>query len=128
MKVSTTGSTARIVRNFTITEGNPVVGMAYSSPPKKVVVDRGSIEYLYRDGRWIVKNGYAINVAGDVLRKDETRSKNTHSRNGEEAPNTWREPEYVPREDWAWIQPIIDLLRPNGDLSMMILNDSEVDW
>lgn len=126
MKVSTVDTTARISRQFVITEDNPVVNMAYSSPPKKVVVDRGTIEYLWRDGRWIVEDHWAVMVAGDVLKKDGTRSKNAHARSGQDAPNTRRSPEYVPAEDWQWIQPIIDLLRPNGDLSMMILNEFEV--
>lgn len=128
MKISTTGSAARIVRNFTITEGNPVVHMAYSSPPKKVIIDRGTIEFTYQDGRWIVKNHWAIDVVGDVLKKDDTRSKNTHKRDAAEAPNSWREPEYVPHEDWAWIKPIIEILRPTGDLAMMTMTDAEVDW
>ena len=126
MKVSSTNSNATITRSFTITEGNPVVHMAYSSPPKEVVVDRGTIKYTWDGGRWVVKDCWAVVVVGDVLKKDGTRSKNTHSRKGEAEPNTWREPEYVPHENWAWLQPIIDLLRPSGDLSMMVLTDSEV--
>jgi hypothetical protein len=126
MKVSSTNSAARIVRSFVITEGNPVVHMAYSSPVKEVVVDRGTIEYTFENGRWIVKNHWAVEVVGDVLKKDRTRSKNAHKRTAADAPNTWSSPELVVHETWAWLQPIIDLLRPNGDLSMMVLTEAEV--
>ena len=126
MKVTTTGSNATITRSFTITEGNPVVGMAYSSPPKEVIIDQGTIKYAWQDGRWVVRNEYAVNVVGDVLKKDRTRSKNTHSRYAAARPGSWRDPELVVAEDFEWLNPIIDLLRPNGDLSMMTLNDSEV--
>lgn len=128
MKVSTTGSNARIVRQFVITEDNPVVGMAYASQPKKVIVDRGVIEYTWQDGRWVVKNEYAVDVVGDVLKKDGARSKNVHSRHPNSVINSYRHPELRLADDFLWLQPIIDLLRPNGDLSMMILNESEVDW
>lgn len=128
MKVSSTDSHAEIIRQFTITEGNPVVGMAYSNPPKLVVVERGAIRYTWQDGKWIVRNEWAVKTVGTVLKKDGTPSKNTHSREGGTAANSWRNPEYVPAQDWKWIEPIIDLLRPNGDLSMMTLTESEVDW
>lgn len=126
MKVSSTDTFAKITRQLVITEGNPVVHMAYSNPPKKVIVDKVIIEYTWQDGRWVVKDRWAVDVVGDVLKKDDTRSKNTHKRDAAEAPNSWLEPEYVPHETWAWIQPIIELLRPNGDLSMMVLNEAEV--
>jgi len=126
MKVTTEQTSATITRSFVISTDNPVVGMAYSSPPKEVVVDRGTIEYTWKDGRWVAKDRWAVTVVGDVLKKDGTRSKNTHTRNAREAQGSWSAPELVLHEDWAWLQPIIDLLRPNGDLSMTVLNEAEV--
>jgi len=127
MKVTTGQAHATISRSFVINTDNPVVDMAYSNPPKEVVVDRGTIEYDWKDGRWIVKSYWSVTVVGDVLKKDGTRSKNTHSRNAREARGSLRAPELVLHEDWAWLQSIIDLLRPNGDLSMTVLNEAEVD-
>jgi hypothetical protein len=125
MKVSSEGSHETVVRQFTITEGNPVVPMAYSEMAKKVQVERGSISYQYRDGRWIVKDYWAIDVVGSVLKKDGTPGKSEHRRRPESPSGriTWQ---YVPAPGWEWLQAIINLLRPVGDLSMMTLNETEV--
>lgn len=129
MKVSTTNSQMTVTRQFTITEDNPVIGMAYSSPPKKVIVDRGVIKYTWEDGGWKVRDAWSIDLTGDVLKKDGTRSENAHSRHPEDDYD-WRlgfpSREWVAPEDYRWLESIVTLLRPNGDLSMMILNDSEV--
>lgn len=129
MKVSTTNSQMVVTRQFTITEDNPVVDMAYSSPPKKVIVDRGVIKYTWEDGGWKVRTGRSIVLAGDVLKKDGTRSKNAHSRSPEDDYD-WKPGgpgrEWAAPEDYRWLESIVALLRPNGDLSMMVLDESEV--
>jgi hypothetical protein len=126
MKVSSEESYATVVRQFTITEGNPVVPMAYSEMAKKVQVERGSISYQYRDGRWIVKNYHAIDVVGSVLKKDGTPGKSEHRRHPGSPSDWWSTWQYVPAPGWEWLQAIINLLRPVGDLSMMNPHETEV--
>ncbi len=125
MKVSSEESYATVVRQFTITEGNPVVPMAYSETAKKVQVERGSISYTLKDGRWIVKGHWTIDVVGSVLKKDGTPGKSVHRRRPESPSGqiTWQ---YVPAPGWEWLQAIINLLRPVGDLSMMNPHETEV--
>lgn len=104
----------KITRYFTIDDDRPVVHMAYSDPPKKVVIERGHIDYTFDvdTGRWVAKDAWAITVSGTVLKKDGTPSKNSHSRNG--------------AQDWKWMGAIIDLLRPKGTVATMKLNGTEV--
>lgn len=122
MKVSTQLATLRVTRRFTITENHPIVGMAYATQPKKVRVESGQIEYSYKDGRWVIDNEYAINLNAIVLKKDGTDSLNKHSRH----PNTvsYRDVTFTP--DFAWLQPVVDILRPRGDLSMITLTEHEL--
>lgn len=130
MKVTTMTTQMVVTRQFTITEDNPVVGMAYSSPPKKMIVDRGVIKYTWEDGGWKVRDAWSIDLTGDVLKKDGTRSKNVHTRNPEDDYN-WKlgfsSREWVAPEGYQWLESIVALLRPGGDLSMTILQDYEVD-
>ena len=127
MKVTSGHDSRRITRRFTIEADQPVVAMAYSNPPKKVVIERGEINYTFDSeiGRWVAKDGWAITVAGTVLKKDGTPSKNDHSRRAADKYFQGQS-EYVPAEGWEWLQLIIDLLRPTGHVSMIILNEAEV--
>jgi hypothetical protein len=127
MKVTSGQDSQRITRRFTIEADQPVVAMAYSNPPKKVVIERGSIDYTFdsESGRWVAKDAWAITVAGTVLKKDGTPSKNDHSRRAQEKYLRGQR-EYIPAEGWEWLQLIIDLLRPTGHVSMMTLNEAEV--
>jgi len=126
MKVTTQSTTARIIRRYAIADG-PIVAMAYSNPPKNIRVTGGNIEYTLKDGDWVVKDSFAASVNGIVLKKDGTDSKNNHSRNaGEDWNASYRAGRLVIAEGWEWLQEIIDLLRPNGDLTMTVLNDHEV--
>ena len=125
MKVSTKSTTATIVRQFEITEGHPVVLMAYSLAGKKIRVESGEIKYTWKGGRWVVFNEYAISLVGVVLKKDGSDSLNQHSR----IAGAKRVPSFNPWElsqDFLWLQPIVDLLRPKGDLSMITLTETKV--
>lgn len=116
MKVTSGSTNMRIKRRVSITEDRPTVPMAYARPPKQVLVDHAEIEYVWKNGEWVVDSWVSVRVSGDVLKKDGEPSKNQHTRH---APDHREEP-------WAWLDTIIDLLRPNGHLSMMVLKDSEV--
>lgn len=127
MKVTSENTSQEITRRFTIDEDRPVVHMAYSDPPKKVVVERGHISYTFDadTGRWIAKDYWSITVAGTVLKKDGTPSKNDHKRHAAEDYRRGQA-EYVPAEDWKWMGVIVDLLRPKGTVATMKLNGTEV--
>lgn len=124
MKVSSARTHLEIRRSFEITEGGPIVSMAYSSPPKKVRVLSGTITYTLDEGRWIARNKWSVKLNTVVLKKDGTDSKNFHQRTAES--NGEFRHELVPADGWEWLGEIIELLRPTGDLSMTILRGHEV--
>lgn len=124
MKVSTETANMKIKRWFHIDEDQPVVGMAYSRDGKKVRVIRGTIEYLWKDGQWVVDSEFSVDLVTVVLKKDGSDSLNTHARHADTKS-------YSGKENWteefAWIKPIVDLLRPTGELSLALLAEYEVD-
>lgn len=127
MKVSTgSNESMKVVRRFIITEGEPVVAMAYSQPPKKVRIDRGVIQYTWRDGGWQVESEWAVNLTGTVLLKSGLPGKNTHTRHPDSDPAFRREPFLVLAEGWEWLDEIISLLRPSGEVSVEQLSEYEV--
>lgn len=109
-----------ITRWFRITGEPPIVPMLHSLTGKKFEVTDGKIEYAWRDGRWILANDWAIEVTGNVLKKDGTPGLNSHIRRG---PDTSR---FGGEEPWPWLDTIVDLLRPDGDLNLPALTDHEV--
>lgn len=121
MKVTSGNTNMRIKRRADITEGHPTIAMAYARPPKTVVVDHVEIEYTWKNGAWVVNSVFSVDISGVVLKKDGEPSKNRHSRH---APSTGGYDKEAPA---PWLDAIIDLLRPHGDLSMMVLRDAEVD-
>lgn len=114
MKVSTQNTKIEIRRWFTIDEDHPVVPMAYARPPKEVRIERGYIDYQWKDGRWVCDSSWDVSVSGPVLKKDGTPSKNNHSRS---APHRYD----TDPEAWPWLDEIIDLLRPAGDVTLVAL-------
>jgi hypothetical protein len=108
-----------MTRVLDITEGRPVVDQAYSN--RKVRVTSVEIKYAFdvERARWYVRGHHHVKVSGAVLRKDGKDSKLTHDRWPEPAPGTFRSPEYVAHPDWAWLAPLIDLMRPTiGGMSV----------
>lgn len=127
MKITSRPTHATVTRQFTIDADHPVADMAYARPPKKVRIERGVIHYTLKDGRWIVDTPYAIDIAGTVLKKDGTPSANSHKRSPkDDFQASLAAGELVLSEDFTWLKPIIDLLRPSGELAMFHLNDTEV--
>lgn len=129
MKITTENSSARIDRSFTITEDQPVVPMAYSRNDKKVRISRGTITYRWTDGAWTVKDSYGVDLVGTVLKKDGSDSMNDHRRNPEDHWSTSAAADLADKltDDFQWLAPIINLLRPTGDVAMMMLNETEVN-
>lgn len=127
MKITSQNTHATVTRSFTIDADRPVVDMAHSSPPKKVRISRGVIRYDYEDGRWIVGGGYSIDISGTVLKQDGADSKNDHKRKpGEDWKATRAAGAYVPSEEFTWLRPIINLLRPAGAVALVKLAKAEV--
>lgn len=116
-----------VTRQFIITEDEPVVPMTYSSPPKKVRIERGAIEYQWFDGGWHVRNEYAVSLTGTVLLKNGLPGKNLHTRPAESQPRSWSNPFLIVADGWQWLDEIIWLLRPTGIApGMLVLDDHEV--
>lgn len=128
MKISTPKEAhLRVTRQFIITENEPVVPMAYSLTEKKVRIERGTIEYVWQDGGWAVRNEYAVDLVGTVLLKSGLPGKNVHSRHAESQTGSRRDPFLVVADGWEWLDEIICLLRPQGAApGMLVLDDHEV--
>lgn len=120
MRITTTGTTVSVNRHVALTDA-PIVtpdGYRRSFQPDSLV-----ITYVWRDGRYVADR-YGIVMTGPWIKKDGTPAAD---RAGSIRPEAfWRESSTHWTEDWAWLQPIIDLLRPDGDLSMTVTNDLEI--
>jgi hypothetical protein len=119
MRITTTETTVSVTRHVALTDA-PIVtpeGYRRSLQPDKLL-----ITYVWRDGRYVTDR-YGIVMAGPWIKKDHTPAAD---RAGSIHPETQKFPSTDWAEQWAWLQPIIDLLRPDGDLSMTIANDHEV--
>lgn len=123
MKVTSKGARAEIVQAADITEDHPVVPAAYFDPPKKVRVEYVSITYTWIDGSWKVEDEDHVTLRGTVLKKDGTPGKTDHRRRPK--TRSWTDRTYAP--EFAWLYPVIDLLRPSGDISMTVLDEAEVE-
>lgn len=125
MKISTSSASASVVRRFTIEADRPVVSMAYAARPRKVVITRGEIRYTLVDGEWVVKDIWSISISGAVLKNDGTESKNDHTRHPGGGGRWGVSMELV--EEFEWLNPIIDALRPMGDLLTADFDGIEVE-
>lgn len=121
MKVSTDKSRATVRRVARITEDQPVVKpVGYRRPFR---VDTVVIDYEWEDGTFRADDSFSIHMEGHWVKKDGTDALDRAA---------GMRPDYVSyysrewQEQYAFLEPIIDRLRPNGDLSMMILTDAEV--
>lgn len=125
MKISSTSTAATVVRRFTIEADRPIVRMAYASRPRKVRIARGTIQYAWNGQEWTVKDAWSIDVAGPVLKNDGTDSKNDHSRHPDDIYR-FRGQAMALTEEFEWLYPIIDLLRPVGTLALAEHDGTEV--
>jgi len=112
MKVTSEEATATVRRIARITEDHPVIHPA--GYRRAFRVDTVEIEYTWANGEFTVASRFHVHMNG-------------HDR------ATGMRPEY---EDWSartyqpqydFLKPIVALLRPNADLSMMTLNETEVN-
>lgn len=122
MKITTARTNQSVTRHFEITEQQPIVPMAYSQAGRKVRIERGSIEYTWQDGEWVAHSDWSINLNGVILLKNGGDSKNSHTRHP--GRTSWR-PGSPWKPEFEWIQPIIDLLRPVGALSLTEVKPDE---
>jgi hypothetical protein len=123
MKVTSKDTRAEIVRWVDITEDHPVVPAAYFDPPKNVRVEHVSITYTWIDGSWKAIGADHVTLRGTVLKKDGTPGKADHRRRPK--TRSWTDRTYAP--EFAWLYPVIDLLRPSGDVSMAVPDEAEVE-
>ena len=123
MKVSTQAAYLTVDRQFTIDENRPVVTPDSLSGGKQVRIYRGVITYVWKDGDWTLNSRWSIDLLGVVLKKDGTESQLDHRTHPEQtsyrADATWT-------AQYTWIQAVVDLLRPSGDLAMTVLDQTEV--
>lgn len=107
---------------FFITEDQPVVAMTNSSTGKKLRVYHGIIKYHFRNGRWDIKSRWDVVLVGAVLKQDGSDSKN----NTRQEPDTSYGIQWEFTDEYVWLMPIIDLLRPAGKIGIMVANNATV--
>jgi hypothetical protein len=98
--------------------------MRITTKSTQVAVTR---EVALTDAPVVTPDGYRRafqpDMAGPWIKKDGTPA-------ADRAGSIHPEIQKFPNTDWteqsAWLQPIIDLLRPNGNLSVTITNDHEI--
>jgi hypothetical protein len=121
VKVTTEGTKATVRRVLTISSDNPIVrpdGYKRSFRVVTVVID-----YDWKDGRFDVGGTFSVSLSGPWVKSDGTDAKDSA---GGIRPDYvgWDTREWQPQYDF--LKPIINLLRPSADLSMMVLTEAEV--
>lgn len=121
MKVSTELSKATVRRVARITEDRPVVKP--SGYRRSFSVDTVVIDYEWKEGRFEVTDAFAVHMSGPWLKKDgeDAKDKAAGMRPDYES---YASREWQPQYDF--LAPIIEILRPRGDLSMITLREHEV--
>ena len=122
MKISSSGSAQmRIKRVIRVTDG-PVIPMAHSLTDKQFRVEWVQVEYKWVNGEWTVDSMFGVDLGGYVLKKDGEPSKNWHVSN----PNDWDHKARRFGGKYEFVQTLVDLLRPSGDLMMTVFLEHEV--
>lgn len=121
MKLTTEKQTVTVQRVIEVDDG-PVIRPAHYRSSFRLDIIR--IEYTWKDGEYVVPGGSAISMGGHWIKKDKTAGK---SRAVDISPDyaNYRTGEYT--EQYAWLQPLVDLLRPAGVPFMTVLLGHEVE-
>lgn len=121
MKVTTEKSKATVTRVVKIIADRPVVHPG--GYKRKFRVDTIAVTYTWDDGRFAVSSNFDVSMSGHWTKQDGSDAKGR-------AYRMWPEYDYDRMVGWEsqydFLKPIIELLRPAGDLSMTILNEAEV--
>lgn len=92
-------------------EDGPIHTQAHSPTGRQFRVDQISVNYhLTKGGAWVVRVPYGVRLTGTSLKKDGTPGANRHNRHPETVD--WRTNDLA--EEYAWVQIVIDSLRPVG--------------
>lgn len=119
MKVTSEPAVATVVRVIRI-EGGPVVQPAFYR--RSFRVDHVQIKYTWIDGRYTVGHDWDIRMAGQWIKKDGTDAKD---RAGDIRPSrSFDSLAFEP--PFAFLDALVTMLRPSGELAMMVLDGAEV--
>lgn len=120
MKLTTQRPTAVVQRPFTLTDGPVIHAAGYR---RAYQVEAGTITYTWEDGAFTVASRFDIHLAGHWIKRDGTHAKDSADR---------MRPGYVSyapgadfTEQYRFLDQIIEMLRPGGDLTMTVLLDHE---
>lgn len=119
MRITTKSTQVAVTREVALTDAPVVTPEGYR---RAFQPDRLVITYTWQDGQYVVTR-YNVVMAGPWIKKDGTPAAD---RAGSIHPEIQKFPNTDWTERWAWLQPIIDLLRPNGDLSITVTDDHEI--
>jgi hypothetical protein len=122
MKVTSEEATATVRRIARITEDHPVIHPA--GYRRAFRVDTVEIEYTWANGEFTVASRFHVHMNGHWVKKDGTDALDRATGMRPEYED-WSARTYQPQYDF--LKPIVALLRPNADLSMMTLNETEVN-
>lgn len=117
MKVTSKPAIARVIRQFEVPVGPVIRPDGYQ---RSYRVDSGTIEYVWRNGSFVAESIFAIRLDGPWVKRDGTDAKDRATGMRPTGANQEL------AEDYRWLKPVIDRLRPQSDLSMTSLHNYEV--
>lgn len=120
MLVTTEKAVAIVHRAAKIKQGPVVHPAGYR---RDFRVDTIAIRYTWEDGRFDVKDSFDIKMSGHWVKMNGDDAKDRASDMRPEY-ESYQSLEFTPM--YRFLDPIIELLRPGADLSMMVLTEAEV--
>lgn len=120
MKVTTESAKATVRRVAKIKDGPVVHPSGYRRDYR---VETIVIDYEWKDGRFEIDGSFSVHMSGHWVKQDGTDAKDSAGGMRPEY-ESYRSLEFAPQ--YRFLDPIIDLLRPNPDLSMTIALEHEV--
>lgn len=121
MKITSEPAGANVTRIAHLTDGPVVRADGYT---RSYRVDTISIRYTWtpETGRFDVDDTFDVNLAGPWVKKDNTDAKDRAAGLRPEY-TSWRSGTW--KTQYAWLQPVIELLRPSPGL-MAFMTDREL--
>lgn len=120
MLVTTTLAKATVRRVATIKNGPVVHPSGYRRDFRVTAV---VIDYEWKDGRFDIDGSFAIHLSGPWVKQNGDDAKDSAGGMRPEY-ESYRSLEFAAQ--YKFLDEIVDLLRPNPDLSMMILQEHEL--
>lgn len=120
MKVTSTETVQKITRSVRIDDGPIVQIVGYR---RKFRVQIVRITYTWKQDRWVLDSSFDVHMAGPWVKKDGTNAVDRTSNMRPDCAD-WSTRKLA--EQFAFLEPIINLARPHGAAAMMELRETEI--